>query len=110
MERGSDFREEFSGRGVYRHFKSTPENPKDYHVEDIATNTETGEIFVIYKPLYEIPDYQGTEWLIRPLTMFNENVEKDGETVPRFKLIGRYIENVDQSAGHFAKATEDLST
>lgn len=52
---------------VYRHFKG------DYYlVEDTALSSETGEVFVIYRKLYE----DGSLW-IRPLKMFLEEVDKE---------------------------------
>jgi hypothetical protein len=63
--------------GVYRHFKGG-----DYLVTGVAVHSETGELLVIYRPLYG--DYQLTA---RPLKMFTETVERDGDSVPRFHLV-----------------------
>ncbi|MCZ6828453.1 MAG: DUF1653 domain-containing protein [Gammaproteobacteria bacterium] len=63
--------------GRYRHFKGG-----EYQVIDIARHSETGEDMVVYRPLYG----EAKLW-VRPLTMFLEQVEKDGETVPRFSLV-----------------------
>lgn len=63
--------------GRYRHYKG-----KDYEVIDIATHSETGEQLVVYRLLYG--DY--SLW-VRPLNMFTETVEHEGETVPRFRFI-----------------------
>lgn len=65
--------------GKYRHFKG-----KDYAVLHIATHSETLEKYVVYRQLYG----EGSVW-IRPLTMFTEEVEKDGKRVPRFTYIGQ---------------------
>ncbi len=52
---------------VYRHFKG------DYYlVEDLARDSETGELCVIYRKLYD----DGSLW-IRPLTMFLSKVDKE---------------------------------
>ncbi|WP_226702493.1 DUF1653 domain-containing protein [Microbulbifer elongatus] len=64
-------------KGIYRHYK----NRRQYHLMEIATHSETGEQLAIYRALYD--DYG--VWA-RPLAMFAESVEKDGETVPRFAL------------------------
>ncbi len=64
-------------KGIYRHYK----NRKQYHLMEIATHSETGEQLAIYRALYD--DFG--VWA-RPLAMFSETVEKDGETVPRFAL------------------------
>ncbi len=61
-------------KGIYQHFKG-----QKYEVLDVATHSETGELFVVYKALYG--DYG--IW-IRPLDMFGEHVEINGNTVPRF--------------------------
>ena len=51
---------------VYRHFKG------DYYlVEDLARDSETGELCVIYRKLYG----DGGLW-VRPLSMFLSKVEK----------------------------------
>jgi len=63
--------------GRYRHYKG-----KDYEVIDIATHSETGEKLVVYRTLYGNYDL----W-VRPLAMFTETVELDGESVPRFRFI-----------------------
>ncbi|KZN60893.1 hypothetical protein N473_22935 [Pseudoalteromonas luteoviolacea CPMOR-1] len=65
--------------GIYRHYKG-----KDYKVLCIATHSETEEQLVVYQTLYGAFDH----W-VRPLTMFNEHVQIDGKTVPRFKYIGK---------------------
>ena len=64
--------------GKYRHFKG-----KDYEVIDIVRHSETLEELVLYKPLYG----EGKLW-VRPLRMFIENVEVNGEKIPRFKYLG----------------------
>lgn len=52
---------------VYRHFKG------DYYlVEDLAHDSETGELCVIYRKLYG----DGGLW-IRPLSMFLSKVDKE---------------------------------
>ncbi len=63
--------------GRYRHYKG-----KDYRVLHVATHSETEEKLVVYQTLYGNYDY----W-VRPLEMFNETVEIDGKTLPRFALI-----------------------
>ena len=60
--------------GFYRHFKGMP-----YRVLGTARHSETMEELVVYQALY---GEQGL-W-VRPAAMFAENVEHDGNTVPRF--------------------------
>lgn len=65
--------------GVYQHYKG-----KKYYVLGISRNTETGEICVVYRPLYE------TDWpqlVHRNADMFLEKVSVNGEEVPRFRLV-----------------------
>lgn len=63
--------------GRYRHFKGN-----EYEVIDIATHSETLEAYVVYRKCYD----DCSLW-IRPLSMFQEMVEVDGITVPRFQKI-----------------------
>ena len=63
--------------GIYQHYKG-----KLYQVFHVATHSETREKLVVYQCLYG--DY--SMW-VRPLDMFIETVEIEGETLPRFKLI-----------------------
>ena len=58
---------------VYRHFKGNL-----YLVEDIATHSETGEKFVVYRALYGSQDLY-----IRPYDMFISEV--DHEKYPNAK-------------------------
>jgi len=64
--------------GVYEHYKG-----KRYEVISVAKHSETLEELVVYKALYGDNDL----W-VRPLEMFLEIVEVNGEKMPRFKFIG----------------------
>lgn len=64
--------------GKYKHFKGN-----EYEVLYIATHSETGEKMVVYRALYG--DFG--IW-VRPLSMWNETVERDGKTYKRFEYIG----------------------
>ncbi len=64
-------------KGKYKHYKG-----KFYEVLDVARHSETLEYFVVYKTLYGEFD----TW-IRPLEMFLETIEVDGEQVKRFELV-----------------------
>lgn len=64
--------------GRYRHFKGN-----EYEVIGIARDSETLEDTVVYRALYG----DGELW-VRPLSMFCEQVERDGKTVKRFTYIG----------------------
>ena len=63
--------------GLYRHYKG-----QQYRVVGVARHSETEEDLVIYQALYG----EFGLWA-RPLRMFTEAVEVDGELVPRFALV-----------------------
>ena len=63
--------------GKYRHFKGN-----EYEVIAIAKHSETTEDYVVYKALYD----DGGMW-VRPASMWNETVERDGVTYKRFTYI-----------------------
>ena len=67
--------------GRYRHYKG-----KDYQVIGLARHSETEEPLVVYRTLYGDFDL----W-VRPLAMFNEQVEVDGEAYPRFTFISKDV-------------------
>ncbi len=64
--------------GKYRHFKGN-----EYEVIGIAKNSETLEQTVIYRALYG-----ERELWARPLSMWEETVERDGKIFKRFTYIG----------------------
>lgn len=64
--------------GRYRHFKG-----KEYEVLGVARHSETEEELVVYRALYG--DF--SLW-VRPVSMWNETVERDGKTFCRFTYIG----------------------
>ncbi|MBD9675121.1 DUF1653 domain-containing protein [Pseudomonas sp. PDM18] len=63
--------------GLYRHHKG-----QQYRVLGVARHSETEEELVIYLALYG----EFGLW-VRPLSMFTEAVEVNGEKVPRFALV-----------------------
>lgn len=70
--------------GKYRHFKG-----KNYEVIGVARHSENpNEQFVVYKALYESPEWGKDQLWVRPLTMFVEQVEKEGYSGPRFAYVG----------------------
>lgn len=63
--------------GHYRHYKGN-----SYTVIGVARHSETEEELVVYRPEY------GERGLwVRPIAMFLESVEVDGELVPRFTYL-----------------------
>ncbi len=63
--------------GVYRHFKGNL-----YRLITVARHSETLEEMVVYQALYG----EGGFW-VRPLSMWEEHVEKDGYSGPRFFFV-----------------------
>ena len=63
--------------GRYRHFKGN-----EYEVLCLATHSETLEPMVVYRALYG----ERGVW-VRPASMWNETVERDGRTYRRFTYI-----------------------
>ena len=64
--------------GRYRHFKG-----REYEVLGVARHSETEDELVVYRALYG--DFG--LW-VRPVSMWNETVERDGKTFRRFTYIG----------------------
>ena len=62
---------------VWIHFKG-----RRYKVVGTARHSETGELMVVYEPLYENP------WplCVRPIWMWSDHVEREGYSGPRFRL------------------------
>ncbi len=65
--------------GKYRHFKGN-----EYEVIGIAQHSETLEPMVVYKALYG----DGGLW-VRPASMWDETITRDGKTFKRFEYIGK---------------------
>lgn len=63
--------------GRYRHYKG-----QDYEVLGAVRHSETEEVLVLYRPLYN----DSGLW-VRPHAMFFEPVEVDGRLMPRFALV-----------------------
>lgn len=63
--------------GRYRHFKGN-----EYELLYVARHSETMEEMVVYRALYG----EGGIW-VRPASMWNETVERDGKTYRRFTKI-----------------------
>lgn len=64
-------------KGIYRHFKGNM-----YEVVGMALHSETVEEMVIYKALYG----EGKTW-VRPLSMWDEEVEFEGKKAKRFTFV-----------------------
>ena len=88
MEKKVSAEHRYPNTGVYEHYKSTPEVRRYYQVLGFARHTETEEIMAVYIPLYVTPEHTGLRLQVRPLHIFKETVEFNGETVPRFCYAG----------------------
>ena len=63
--------------GKYQHFKGNL-----YQVLHLAKHSETDEMMVVYQPQYG----ERGIW-VRPLSMFDEVIERDGKSIKRFVYI-----------------------
>lgn len=68
--------------GKYRHYKGDL-----YEVIGVGLHTETREEMAIYRCLYYTREFGNGALWIRPLAMFLESVEVDGQTVARFEFM-----------------------
>jgi hypothetical protein len=66
--------------GTYRHYKGNL-----YQVDGVGCHSETNELYVVYRPLYEHEGWPDI-WL-RPYDMFVSMVESEGKQMPRFELV-----------------------
>lgn len=72
--------------GKYRHYKG-----REYRVIGVAKHSETLEDLVIYEALY---DNELSKLWVRPLAMFESDVELDGKWVKRFEYVGEHFESL----------------
>ena len=68
--------------GRYQHYKGA-----FYEVVGIAVHSETREELVVYKALYETPQFPINSLWVRPLSMFVELITIEGQQVERFRKI-----------------------
>jgi len=64
--------------GRYRHFKGN-----EYELICTARHSETEELMVVYRALYG----ECGIW-VRPASMWNEEITRDGKTFRRFTYVG----------------------
>lgn len=69
--------------GIYKHYKGN-----EYRVIGVAKHSESLEEMVVYQALYGERDL----W-VRPRAMFEETVEVEGKTLPRFMWVREENEN-----------------
>jgi cyclomaltodextrinase / maltogenic alpha-amylase / neopullulanase len=70
--------------GYYQHYKGN-----FYEVIGTARHHETLEELVIYKALYDSPEFGASAWWARPKKEFLEDIQIDGQHVPRFRYISK---------------------
>jgi len=71
--------------GKYQHFKGN-----FYQVLHVAKHSENDELMVVYLPLYDNELGQRDVW-VRPLSMFDETIERDGKSFKRFAYVDKAI-------------------
>ena len=67
--------------GKYQHFKGN-----FYQVLHIAKHSANEELMVVYLPLYDNEKGQREVW-VRPLSMFDETIEREGKHLKRFAFV-----------------------
>ncbi|XQW83504.1 DUF1653 domain-containing protein [Thalassotalea piscium] len=70
--------------GRYQHFKG-----QYYQALHLAKDSETEAVYVVYQP-----EYGEKEIWIRPLSMFNEIVVRDGKSIQRFTKVPENNEEI----------------
>jgi len=70
--------------GLYKHTKSG----KECRVLGIGNHSETLEKFVVYQEQLDSKEFGPKPIWIRPVDMFSEKVEIDGEMKDRFEFVG----------------------
>lgn len=69
--------------GKYKHFKG-----QEYEVIGLARHSETREEMVVYRALYDSPEFGKNALWVRPKEMFFSKVIVDGVEKSRFEYIG----------------------
>lgn len=69
--------------GKYQHYKGN-----FYEVLGTVRHSETLEELVLYKALYDSPEFGKDQLWVRPVEMFCEEINLNGKKMPRFKFIG----------------------
>lgn len=81
---------DFPENGFYFHYKHDPSiawNDHAYEVVGVARHTEDKSFLVLYLPLYDNDWFKPATHQARPLAMFMEHVEIQGELKPRFQKV-----------------------
>lgn len=67
---------------IYEHYKW-----KQYEVMGEVFHSETKEIMILYKPLYNSSEFWENALWVRPKNDFFDMVNIDGKKIPRFRFI-----------------------
>ena len=86
--------------GIYRHFKGNY-----YTALSVAKDSETLEEVVVYRALYG----DGALW-VRPRKMWEESVEREGKTQPRFSFVREIAPEFAARLAVLPLAGEELRT
>jgi len=68
--------------GKYKHFKG-----EEIEVIGVGHHSESLEKLVFYRALKDSEEFGNNALWVRPIEMFSETVEHEGETVSRFQKI-----------------------
>jgi len=71
----------------YRHYKSAGGNHHTYEIIGIAKHSETEELLVVYKPLFDGSEdtrLGDAQMAARPLFMWHDTIVREGKEMPRF--------------------------
>lgn len=73
----------------YKHNPNGPQNNFSYEIVGLVVHTETEDILVCYRPLYESSFIQEkkVDYFVRPLSMWDDQIEKDNYSGPRFRKL-----------------------
>ncbi|MFH0701867.1 MAG: DUF1653 domain-containing protein [Candidatus Woesearchaeota archaeon] len=74
--------EELKVGGIYQHYKGN-----FYVLISLAHHSETLEPLVVYMGLYESEEFGKNPFWVRPLSLFTDQVQWEGQKVLRFKFI-----------------------
>ena len=69
--------------GKYRHYKG-----KLYEAVGVGRHSETLEELIVYRALYDDPEFGKNAIWVRPKKMFFDNITVDGKEIARFTFIG----------------------
>jgi hypothetical protein len=73
--------------GIYRHYKG-----RLYEVIGSARHSETLEVMVVYRALYDSEEFGSKALWVRPESLFSGSVrDGEGSEVPRFRYVGKQV-------------------